>query len=179
MAIVDKTHKIYTDQTGKFPITSSRGNKYILIMYVYDSNAILGSPLKSRSSSQILEAYTKQVEHLTTKAYIPQVHWLDHEASAILNKYNKNKYIEYQLVSSYIHGVNAAERAIRVWKNHLLVGISKIDTRFPMHLWCLIIPQATMKLNIMRPCRKTQLFRNTQHWRKSLTSTRHILHHLG
>ena len=41
MATVDETKKIYTDQTGKFPITYSWGNKYILIMYVYDANAIL------------------------------------------------------------------------------------------------------------------------------------------
>ena len=61
MATVEETHKIYTDQTGKFPITYSRGNKYILIMYVYDDNAILSAPLKSRSGSHILEAYIKQV----------------------------------------------------------------------------------------------------------------------
>ena len=61
MSKVDKTHKIYTDQTGKFPITFSQGNKYILIMYVYYANAILASPLKSRSGSHILEAYTQKV----------------------------------------------------------------------------------------------------------------------
>ena len=67
MATVKETHKIYTDQTGKSPITSSKGNKYILIMYVYDDNKILASPLKSRSVRHLLEAYTKQVEHLTTR----------------------------------------------------------------------------------------------------------------
>ena len=41
MATVEETHKIYTDQTGKYPITSSQGNKYMPIMYVYDANAIL------------------------------------------------------------------------------------------------------------------------------------------
>ena len=90
---MDETHKIYTDQTGKFPIASSWGNKYILIMYVYYANSILVSPLKSRSGSHILEACTKQVEHLTNRGYMPQVHWLDNEASSILDKYNsKNIY---------------------------------------------------------------------------------------
>ena len=59
MNTVDENHKIYTEQTGKPPITSSPGNKYILIMYVYDANAILKEPLKSRSGSHILETYTK------------------------------------------------------------------------------------------------------------------------
>jgi hypothetical protein len=43
----EATGQIYTDQTGRFPITSSRGNKYIMILYNYESNDILAEPLKS------------------------------------------------------------------------------------------------------------------------------------
>jgi hypothetical protein len=38
--------QIYTDQTGRFPVVSSKGNKYIMILYDYDSNAILAQPIK-------------------------------------------------------------------------------------------------------------------------------------
>ena len=38
--------KSYSDQTGKFPITSSRGHKYIFVFYHFDTNTILGFPLK-------------------------------------------------------------------------------------------------------------------------------------
>ena len=89
VSTVDKTHKIYTDQTGKLPMTSSWGNKYVLIMYVYDSNEIIEASLYIRSVSHILEAYTKQVEYLTNKGYRRRVHWMDNEASASLNKYNR------------------------------------------------------------------------------------------
>ena len=41
MTTPEKIHKIYTDQTGIFPMTSSRRKKYVIIMYVYDANAIL------------------------------------------------------------------------------------------------------------------------------------------
>ena len=92
MATVDDTHNIHTNQTEKFPITSIWGNKYILIMYVYDANAILAAPLKSRSGSHILEAYNKQVQHLTNRGYIAQVRWMDNEALASLKKYNKKRY---------------------------------------------------------------------------------------
>ena len=61
MATVEESHKIYTDQTGKFRMTPSQGNTYVLIMYVYDATAISEEPLKSRSSIHILKAYTKQV----------------------------------------------------------------------------------------------------------------------
>jgi hypothetical protein len=29
--------QIYTDQTGRFPVVSSKGNRYIMILYDYDS----------------------------------------------------------------------------------------------------------------------------------------------
>ena len=37
---VDLSRKIYTDQTGRFPVMSSRGNKYIIVAYHFDSNTI-------------------------------------------------------------------------------------------------------------------------------------------
>ena len=38
--------KTYTDQTGRFPYQSSRGNKYIFLLYNYDANAILCEAIK-------------------------------------------------------------------------------------------------------------------------------------
>jgi hypothetical protein len=38
--------QIYTEQTGRFPVVSSKGNKYIMILYDYESNAILAQPIK-------------------------------------------------------------------------------------------------------------------------------------
>ena len=35
---------IYTDQTGKFPITSLRGHKYIMILCAIDGNVVLAEP---------------------------------------------------------------------------------------------------------------------------------------
>ena len=45
---ITKEGKIYSDICGRFPTTSSRGNKYIYIMYVYDYNAILTIAMKNR-----------------------------------------------------------------------------------------------------------------------------------
>ena len=86
MVTVEYTHKIYADQTVKLRIISSRGYKYVLIMYLHDANAILAEPLKSKSGSHILESYTKKVEHLTNRVYRPGLHWLDNEASDSLKK---------------------------------------------------------------------------------------------
>ena len=45
---------IYSDLCGRLPTTSSRGNKYIYVMYVYDCNYILTIYTKNRSDKKIL-----------------------------------------------------------------------------------------------------------------------------
>ena len=53
--IIEATNKDYSDLTGKFPVQSALGNKYILIVYHYDSNAILAEPLKDRTAKSTCE----------------------------------------------------------------------------------------------------------------------------
>jgi hypothetical protein len=40
--------KLYSDQTGKFPVQSSRGYNYVMVLYDFDSNAILSRPAKTK-----------------------------------------------------------------------------------------------------------------------------------
>ena len=65
------TGKTFSDQTGRFPVTSSRGNKYIMIFYDYDSNSILGEPLKSRSAEELVRAFSKIHTNLKEKGSDP------------------------------------------------------------------------------------------------------------
>ena len=66
--------KIYTDQTGRFPITSSRGYKYIMIAYDYDSNNILAEPIKSRTSLHIKNTFQKMRKLLCSMGLTPRTH---------------------------------------------------------------------------------------------------------
>ena len=50
---IDITSKSYSDQTGNFPVKSSRDNQYIFILYHFDTNTIRAIPLKSRHTSSI------------------------------------------------------------------------------------------------------------------------------
>jgi hypothetical protein len=59
--------QIYTDQTGRFAVVSSNGNKYIMIEYDYDSNAILAQPIKGRTAPEILEAFQVMEQELVTR----------------------------------------------------------------------------------------------------------------
>ena len=56
---VDLVGEIYTDQTGRFPVTSSKGNKYSLVAYHFDSNTIHAEPLKTRPGLDLTAAYQK------------------------------------------------------------------------------------------------------------------------
>ena len=112
MKPIQMTGQIYSDQTGRFPVTSSRGNKYIMIVYDYDSNAILSEPLKSRTENELLRAYTKLHTYLTDRGLKPVLQKLDNEAPHSLKKFMLQQNIDFQLVPPHNHRRNAAKRAI-------------------------------------------------------------------
>ena len=53
-----KEGNIYSDLCGRFPITSSRGNKYIYVMYMYECNAILTTEIKNRGNKETIRDFT-------------------------------------------------------------------------------------------------------------------------
>jgi hypothetical protein len=58
-ALIQPSGLVYTDQTGRFLCPSESGNNYLMVMYDYDSNAILAEPVPNRSKKCLLEAYKK------------------------------------------------------------------------------------------------------------------------
>ena len=65
----------------------------------------------------------------------------------------KARNINYQLVTPHVHQRNAAERAIRTFKNHFVAGLATTNKRFPLHLWDRLLEQAEITLNLLRPAR--------------------------
>jgi hypothetical protein len=61
--------------------------------------------------------------------------------------------VEYQLVPSHCHRRNAAEQAIRTFKEHFVAGLASVDPTFPLHLWDRLLPQAEITLNHLRTSR--------------------------
>jgi hypothetical protein len=62
--------------------------------------------------------------------------------------------VEYQLVPPHRHRRNAAERAIRTFKEHFVAGLSSDDPHFPLHLWDRLFSQAEITLNLLRTSRE-------------------------
>jgi hypothetical protein len=140
-------------QTGRFPVVSSKGNKYIMILYDYDSNAILAQPIKDRTSPELLRAFQVMEQEVVARGLNPKLMKLDNEASKLLKTYLHQQNITFQLVPPYSHRRNSAERAIRSFKDHLIAGICSTDKSFPMHLWDRLLPQAVFTLNMLRTSR--------------------------
>jgi hypothetical protein len=82
-AAIDAGQK-YTDQTGIFPVVSSKDNKYIMILYDYDSNAILAQPIKDRTAPELLRAFQVMEQALVARGLKPNLMKLDNEASKLL-----------------------------------------------------------------------------------------------
>jgi hypothetical protein len=127
--------QIYTDQTGRFPVVSSKGNKYIMILYDYDRNAIMAQPIKDRTAPELLRAFQIMEQELVAHGFKPKLMKLDNEASKLLKTYLHQQNIKFKLVPPYIHRRNAEEKAIRSFKDHLIAGLCSTDKSFPMHLW--------------------------------------------
>jgi hypothetical protein len=129
-AAVMDTNQIYTDITGRFPTTSLSGNKYILILYDYDSSIVLSAPMKNRGDKDMVSAFELLIQSLIIRGLKPHLQWLDSEASLALRSYLTKQGIDYQLAPPHIHWRNNAERAIQTFKNHFIAGLCSVDPNF-------------------------------------------------
>jgi hypothetical protein len=59
----------------------------------------------------------------------------------------------YQLVPPHCHICNAAEHAIRTFKEHFLAGLLLVDPYLSMHLWDRLLLQSETKLHLLRTSR--------------------------
>ena len=127
------TGRVYTDQTGAFPVVSAQGIKAVMIMYDYDSNAILTEGITSRGKVELLRAYTLLFQRLQQAGQKPQIHRMDNEVSDVVKLFLQQQQVQLELTPAHhVHRRNAAERAIRTWKNHFLAGLASLNPRFPL-----------------------------------------------
>lgn len=51
-----------------------------MVLYDYDSNAILAEPMKSRNDKEMVRAYSSMLKHLELRGLKPKLQKLDNEA---------------------------------------------------------------------------------------------------
>ena len=78
----EELHNIYSDQTGRFPKKSSKGNQYIMVLVHIDSSAILVVAMKDCTSGDMIRVYQYLINRLNSRGICPQHHVLDNKCSA-------------------------------------------------------------------------------------------------
>jgi hypothetical protein len=128
------SNMMHSNQTGRFPVTSSSSNQYIMVLVEVGGNYINAEPMKNRSVGSMIKAYLTLWKQLTeTGSVKPPTHILDNKASAELKEAIK-KNCTIQLVPPDNHRRNLAERAIQTFKNHFKAIIAGVDDSLPMKL---------------------------------------------
>jgi hypothetical protein len=109
--------------------------------------------MKSKSAPEWLKAFGEIFQELTSRKFKPKLQKMDNKASAALKSYFTENYMIYKLLPPHCHRRNAAERAIRTFKEYFVAGMASVDPDFPMQLWDCPLPQAEIRLNLLRTSR--------------------------
>jgi hypothetical protein len=90
---------IATDLPGRYPVTSRKGNKYMFVLYDYDSNLIIAEPIKSRNASDLVNGFDTCYKALTINGFKARKIRLDNEISRDFIQYLNKENLTYQLAS--------------------------------------------------------------------------------
>ena len=124
-----------------------------MVTYCYDDNDILVCTLRSRKDSELFEKMKEINQHLELRGHKQNNQILDNKSSTASIDYLNNNGITFQFVPPHMHLRNSVEREIRTFKNHFITVLCGVHPDIPLHLWCKLLPQAEMTLNMVRPCR--------------------------
>jgi hypothetical protein len=143
--------QLFTDDTGRFHPRARSGNQYVMVALHSGSNAILIRPFASKHDTHRIPAYNDIYARLAAVGAAPDVHIMDNECSAALQRTIASNKCKLQLVPPHVHRRNAAERAIRTFKDHFLAILAGAAPNYPADRWDLLLPHAELTLNLLRP----------------------------
>ena len=100
-----------------------------------------------------MACYQQIVSRMKKTGLTLRKHILDNEAPAAYTALIEVNGMNWEFFPPGQHRRNIAERAIQTAKDHFVVILVGVSTTFPMHLWCILIPQAEFTLNLLRQSR--------------------------
>ncbi len=111
------------------------GSVCFLVVYHYESNAILALPINGLGDKAIFEAYKIAFDKLAAKGYKPKVNIMDNQATKYIKTFLTEEECKLQLVEPHYHRINAAECAIQMFKDAFIAALATTDSDFPLQLW--------------------------------------------
>jgi hypothetical protein len=150
-AFADKqTGILYNNLTRSFPYMSLKGNVSFLIVYHYESNAILALPISGLDNNTIFATYKTQFKFLKSKGHKIRLNMMDNQCTKQIKKNLTANDCDLMLVEPHNHRVNAAECMIQTFKDHFISALVITDSKFPLQLWDKLTSQVKNTLNFMQ-----------------------------
>jgi hypothetical protein len=147
------TSVVYSNLTDKFPFMSFDGSICFLVMYHYESNAILPTPISGLYDLCIFNAYKKNFDKLTSKGFKPKLNVMYNQATKFIKKNLTKEECELQLVKLHNHCMNATKHATQTFKDAFIAALATTDQDFLLQLWDKLTPQVQNTLIMMRASR--------------------------
>jgi hypothetical protein len=147
--VEDLNEEIHTNQTGAFPHTCQRGNRYIMVAVHLDVNYILFEPTKNRTEGEMIRVYQKILNRMKAAGLGLRKQILYNKCSAAMMACIKETGMDYKLVPPGQHRLNQAERAIQTFKAHFISILAGVDDKFSLLLWCHLLEPTELNLNLL------------------------------
>jgi hypothetical protein len=129
------------------------GSICFFVLYHYESNAILATPIAGLDDVSIFNAYKKYFKDLTAKGFKPKSNIMDNQATWHIKKFLTENNCKLQIVEPHNHRVNATNWAIQAFKGAFIVALATTNNNFPLQLWDRLTPQVEDTLNMLRASR--------------------------
>jgi hypothetical protein len=91
--------------------------------------------MPSRTNSLFIATFSEVFVILCACNYQPALNVMDNKCSKAVEKHIRANKIDIQLVPLHNHCVNAAERAIAMFKEHFVAALATVDMLYPLQLW--------------------------------------------
>ena len=107
----------------------------------------------------MLCTYDVLYKTLENAGHTPKFNIMDNEVSTALKWLSQKRITVVQLDPLHTHRRNSAEHAICTFKNHFVEGLASVETNFPIYMWCQILKQSKITINLLRNQEQTQGYR--------------------
>jgi hypothetical protein len=144
-------NRLYTDDTGCFPVWAWSGNQYVMIAYHTDGNLILQQAFQKNADKHCIPVFIAIMARLVACRLLADLNIKDNEASADFRQVITEPWkTKFQLVPPDMHRRNKEEQMIRHFKNHFLSILVGVNAAFLPYLWDLLLPQAKVTIDLLR-----------------------------
>ena len=148
--ILSRDDVVHGDATGRFPLPSTSGSNYVLVMTYRGYHKLL--PLKDRSGVEYTRTYESGIRFFRDHhGHLGPWIRLDNESSARLEQLFRLQNLGVQHVPANMHRANRAERGIQTAKSHIIASLAGAAENFPLKHWDQLLPQQELTLNLLLP----------------------------